>query len=147
MLRPTLYGYIRLLMPPWFLNFSKTSLINVSVLVSSFSIDISASPVSLPSVMVVLVYAFTRLMHENERSQDAVETGKVNASWYNFITRGKAALIGFYARRTSSIVSASGAKCLAVRLWHDSFLPQTASKSVSQLERSHYSVLSDRKFL
>ena len=139
------YIAIRLLTSPWFLNFSKTSLKNVSVLVSSFSIDIiSASPVSLPSVMVVLVYFFTRLMHENERSQDAVDTGKVNASWYNFIIRRKAALIGFDAQRTSSIVSASGAmSCSTPLTWLIS-----ASKSVSQLELSpDYSVLSGRKFL
>ena len=93
--------------------------------------------------MVVLVYVFTRLMHENKRSQDAVDTSNVNASWYNFITRGMAALSGFNARRTSSIVCASVAmSCSTPLTWLIS-----ASKSVSQLELSPGSVLWDRKFL
>ena len=49
--------------------------------------------------MDVRVYVFTLLMHENERSHDAVDTVwySVSASWYNRNNRGKAAFNGVSA--------------------------------------------------
>jgi len=77
--------------------------------VISFSMDMNPSPHSLVSFMDVRVYVFTLLMHENERSHDAVDTGSVSASWYNRNTRGNAAFNGVNAFTESIIVLALGA--------------------------------------
>ena len=132
-------------MPPWFLNFSKTSLINVSVLVTFSEL------------------IFDR--HKRKSGQSALCHGRSSVCLHSFDARkwafarccwhwqSQCQLIqlynpwegspsGFNARRTSSIVSASGAmSCSTPLTWLIS-----ASKSVSQLELSPDSVLWDRKF-
>ena len=63
-----------------FLNFRTTSSKKLSSRVISFSIDINARRHNLFSFMDVRVYVLTRLIQENERSHDAVDTGNVSVS-------------------------------------------------------------------